>query len=67
MRSPAYQIFTLQFITVANYSHEVEATKIMLWLGVAAHEGLKGRSTRKVESHCHRSREGMDPALGRHR
>ena len=46
------EIFSLRFITVANYGYEV-ATKIMLWLGnnTTWRTALKGHSIRKVENH----------------
>ena len=47
------QIFTLWFITVADYSNTV-AMKAILWLEVTTTRGtiLRGGSIRKVENHC---------------
>lgn len=44
IRYPAYPIFTLRLLTVANYSYE-EAMNIILWLGSAQHEELYYRVT----------------------
>jgi hypothetical protein len=52
IRYPAYQIFTLQFIRVENYSYEI-TMKIILWLGITTTRGtvLKGHSIRQVKNH----------------
>lgn len=52
IRCFVYQIFTLQFITVASDSYEI-AMKSFYVGGVTQHEGLllKGQSIRSAESH----------------